>query len=683
MSSLRDSHGGSSTRGPLGVPVLGRVRRRSRSRGSGGGSDVSTTRVYRGYNEDENNTGDQSIPRVPRIPDRFLPRSSTLAESTKGRTAGSSTSLGKSAGKAGNLNLLPAPHTRHLPGCSSGQPKEVQIVSNSMMKAYIAMRGNWLGGEHDQDDPLFDWIRRREELRSGSKHTIRNERDISRMLAKIDKALDAANAGGDSPRDHIFEVYRPDFSHIKPPSGMDLSTHEFTTSCADFEWEKDSDDEEADLNGGRISPCTFLEWSKGCVRWNEKENEYKVSSEVTSSYRRMRPPTPKDDTVPSQKQRRRAHTVNSHFEFQRDFETGEELTPAYEIPSSPSIIFTPPGLEVVGPMPGDFRRRYSRMVPLVERDYRNHLYGARIMLPTNLSQGDATSFTSTEVNAAVQDYIPELHAQGHPQVFALLRRQWKETRQTEVAWKELFAQTQRQTEAITGLEYDLHYLQRCMPALQLWREEKDEAERKRRADEAREERRKQRRIEEIKARVANHAREAQSHLDDAWDKLYTAQAAMERNSSRIAALKHEIQNVCASVGVRDPEHAFAVLMDEEADDDDVEDADERGSENVVDDGTVGFDQTSHADDGSGTVTTGYAEYAGLTSHGGDGLGHVSQPPRLINSEGAYDRWLEREAANNREAMLMSLRRTAEGSSYGSGSGNGGVPGTGMGYNPLF
>lgn len=98
---------------------------------------------------------------------------------------------------------------------------------------------------------------------------------LPRMLFLIDKALESSNMGGDSPRDCVFEVYRPDFEHIKPPQDMDMSVSEFTACCADFEWIGDDDDEEADVPSGRISPCTFLEWSKDCVRWNGDENANK------------------------------------------------------------------------------------------------------------------------------------------------------------------------------------------------------------------------------------------------------------------------------------------------------------------------------------------------------------------------------------------------------------------------
>jgi hypothetical protein len=104
------------------------------------------------------------------------------------------------------------------------------------------------------------------------------------MLDLIDTSFYKKNAGGDSPRDCIFEVYRPDFAHIKPPQDMDLSEHIFADCCNDFEWEwddnDDPNDDEANAPSGRISPCTFMEWSKDCVRWDADINEHKVPLEV-------------------------------------------------------------------------------------------------------------------------------------------------------------------------------------------------------------------------------------------------------------------------------------------------------------------------------------------------------------------------------------------------------------------
>lgn len=51
------------------------------------------------------------------------------------------------------------------------EPEQQPIsISNDMMQAYVMMRGPSLGeSEDDKDDPLFEWIRLREDLEGGKK----------------------------------------------------------------------------------------------------------------------------------------------------------------------------------------------------------------------------------------------------------------------------------------------------------------------------------------------------------------------------------------------------------------------------------------------------------------------------------------------------------------------------------
>ena len=60
--------------------------------------------------------------------------------------------------------------------------------------------------------------------------------------------------------------------------------------------------------------------------------------------------------------------------FREDQETGEELTPEYDVPLNPSIIYTPPGT-VPHFWSSAFQERYNRMVPLIAQKHRNVLYG--------------------------------------------------------------------------------------------------------------------------------------------------------------------------------------------------------------------------------------------------------------------------------------------------------------------
>ncbi|KAJ3565101.1 hypothetical protein NPX13_g7617 [Xylaria arbuscula] len=380
----------------------------------------------------------RSIPQVPPIPDRFRPRRDRDDLNPE------QTCLADPKGKEiADPRANAAPHTIYLPNCSIGKPKEVQVISNAMMQAYIAMRGNYLGGQAG-NDPLFNWIQQREDLSRSFGSKIRGSRDVSRMLQLIDKALESSNMGGDSPRDCVFEVYRPDFEHIKPPHDMDMSAHIFASSCNDFEWEDDSDDDEADVPSGRISPCTFLEWSKDCVRWNADDREIKQD---TTSYRRMRPPTPINTEPPRRHAPPRCHehVPCNRVEKQWDINTGEELTPTYHVPNSPSIIYTPPGIEFAGFRTPNFHMQYRRMAPLAERDLRTRVYNGLNVAPPESSDAERDRFTASEVDAAAA-VIPEAHNIRGAEVSSILREQYAAIQQAEEAERALYRHAELQRE---------------------------------------------------------------------------------------------------------------------------------------------------------------------------------------------------------------------------------------------
>ncbi|GAP83752.2 hypothetical protein SAMD00023353_0501490 [Rosellinia necatrix] len=540
-----------SGRSPIGRPITGRPRRSLAIEKREDQDSIQT----RSCSQSPHNCtcGEDHatfVPEVPRIPNRFRPNQKDGDSNLVQELAQSP----KDEEKPGSESV-PAPHTRYLPNCSFGKPKEVQVISNAMMQAYITMRGNFLGRE-DKNDPLFEWIQRREELAGANKPKVDQKRDIARMLQLIDKALESSNMGGDSPRDCVFEVYRPDFEHIKPPQDMDMSANIFAACCTDFEWNDDSDsDEEAGVPSGRISPCTFLQWSTGCVRWNADENENKKD---TAAYRRMRPPTPKFPVPPRQYRRASIDTL----EPQWDVYTGEELTPAYYVPTSPSIIYTPPGVEFTGFKDANFHMQYRHMVPLVERELRVNVYGAKLVLP-HLSDGERDRFSLSEVAAAAA-VLPELHGRRGSELDARLAEQWAAVRRAEEAERALRQQADLQREHMERLRVDRRRLREFMPALLVRRELRGrrEQEAAAAATAARQ------RGATIRAYVAEHALEAQSRLDMAWSLLGRARARVGENALRIAGLEGEVRDLCARAGVRDPEHAYAILMGVASDDDD-------------------------------------------------------------------------------------------------------------------
>ncbi len=106
----------------------------------------------------------------------------------------------------------------------------------------------------------------------------------------------------------------------------------------------------------------------------------------------MRPPTPEIPTPP----RRHEHIPRGRLEAQWDIYTGEELTPTYHVPTSPSIIYTPPGVDFTGFRTADFHAQYRRMAPLAERQLRARIYGGQDALP-GLSDGEKDRFSPVRV----------------------------------------------------------------------------------------------------------------------------------------------------------------------------------------------------------------------------------------------------------------------------------------------
>ncbi|KAI1652061.1 uncharacterized protein F4817DRAFT_2062 [Daldinia loculata] len=274
-----------------------------------------------------------------------------------------------------------------VPGCSASKPigdEDKQTISNAMMQAYIAMRGPDMG---EITDPLFDWIqfhteeiaRKAASQPHGNSNPPDNPRDVTKMLNYMDKAIESDNMGGDSPRDAIFELQKPSISHIAPPAAMNLLPHRRVYSATDNRppvWGDDEDDDEGAIPTGRLSPCTFLHWSQDCKPWVRREIMDPRNILATAERTRPMGPVPARDHYPYYLEDAQA---------QRDYYTGEEFSPLYQVPHSPSLIYTPPGLPSISYAPTTFLAQYDRMAPLDARKLRDHVYGKteKSMPPTS------------------------------------------------------------------------------------------------------------------------------------------------------------------------------------------------------------------------------------------------------------------------------------------------------------
>ncbi|KAK8107802.1 uncharacterized protein PG998_009815 [Apiospora kogelbergensis] len=301
-----------------------------------------------------------------------------------------------------------------IPGCSAVERDNDSpvIISNTMLQAYNSMRGP--AAKDSQEDPLFEWIHLREDVRSrNGKPTKarRSKRDILNMLHKVDETLSEGNAAGDSPREAVFEIDRPVTAdhHIRAPPNHDFSLHALAACCDKRGFDSDSEDSDEDsaVPHGRISPCTFLAWSKGCQRWSGDS----IKEPIDAKQPRRRPPTPEvGDTSPSVP--RPFRSAGWNIERQVDDSTGYELSPSYEVPTSPSLLYVPEGVDFVRSQdPAAFEGRYSRMDPMAGKLLRRLLC---YRCPKGPGGVDSTPIASpTTTDAEIEKY-------GHSEVADIL-----------------------------------------------------------------------------------------------------------------------------------------------------------------------------------------------------------------------------------------------------------------------
>ncbi|KAI1093408.1 hypothetical protein F5B19DRAFT_491487 [Rostrohypoxylon terebratum] len=123
-------------------------------------------------------------------------------------------------------------------------------------------------------------------------------------------------------------------------------------------WDDDPDDVEGDAPSVRIKPEDFLAFAQGAQRWSR--DDAKDPGGVLIDQPRLRPASseekpPRGDKFPE---------YLNHAQSQVDPVTGIQITPTYAVPSSPSIVYTPPGIPSNSMRTQSFLMLYSRMHPL-------------------------------------------------------------------------------------------------------------------------------------------------------------------------------------------------------------------------------------------------------------------------------------------------------------------------------
>ncbi|KAI0833016.1 hypothetical protein F5Y06DRAFT_187299 [Hypoxylon sp. FL0890] len=421
-------------------------------------------------------------------------------------------SVGACSGASSRLDGVATQHDqRVLPGGSANGPQatgDTQIMTNSMLRAYTTMRGPQ-GSTRDVYGHLAKYAKLREEPASGT----------------------PKDAEEDLPYDYLghyafnnvaFEIPKPRVGDTEYPAG--------------FQWD-DSDDEEGANPSGRISSDMFLAMATGAKRWDRPE--IKDPQGLLKDAVRTRPegPAVEKDRYPD---------YLDKAKVQIDPATGEEISPTYYVPRSPSMIWTPPGVTENAYVPKNFRDYYSRMAP---DDATNHIDRHYGQGPHNAPPAQTNeNYTRSEV----QEVANMVHGEAlGPQLIDFLSIQYHSIAQFEIQSSALEKEVLAQHERIAALQKELEQLKLWyIPALQQLRADRAERQARRDAE------KKKIREERIKEHIANHVRDAQYRLDRARSAVTEMHQKYADNLAFITSLQQDMNDACLAVGMNSPQEVY-------------------------------------------------------------------------------------------------------------------------------
>ncbi|OTB03385.1 hypothetical protein M426DRAFT_12536 [Hypoxylon sp. CI-4A] len=431
-----------------------------------------------------------------------------------------------------------------LPGCTSHLSKDsrhiqTQTMSETMMSAYITMRGP---STHTNIDPLFEWMQDQDERAIMRAEARSGKKNILHMLDGIDRTLRYRDEEEEPSETSHYELVKPPIQHINAAPDHDTSLHKHEHLLSDpvlSEWEDDEDDSEGNEDSGRISPCTFLAWSKGVRRWNNLEIQ--DPDNVLEDAARTRPLAPTASSYVSHY----PHYLKS-AKSQVDQYTGEEISPWYNVPHTPSIVFTPPGVPDNSYAPVSFLEKYTHMAPDEAKQHRNHIYGKAE--GSYAPAGTNEKFTESEVKKA-RDKHPGHFVASLPnsEVEEFIETQQEAIQKREAEEKSLRRNIELQNQHIAKLEEQRELLQNeYIPRLH-------EQRTARTIQRAREQADRLARDNRIREHIGYHIRDNQYLLDNAFVRQADAERKFKKNQALIDRLQAEIDEECMLVGRSSPE----------------------------------------------------------------------------------------------------------------------------------
>ncbi|KAK3371681.1 hypothetical protein B0T24DRAFT_706708 [Lasiosphaeria ovina] len=338
-------------------------------------------------------------------------------------------------------------------GCSAANPSgdgpRNWVLTDSMMAAYVAMRGGASGVDLENERLLGRLLNREEQNEASGEARILAKvkttnfehlcvpggHGADKITAESGEGWRAANHKGkevadeDHQRDNMPAL--PDSIPGTPtPESIAValaavfeggqgsllnaqSSMDWSAAAGGYDDDDDDDDDDEDwvsddegpAEYGRISPCTFAAWAEGCSSSKQQQQESPKKPTVPKDEPRQRPPTPAD-TGDEQNE----HVVqygagdwpiyDDYAAWSNHSDGNPAMAPQqhqHGLPPNPTVLWTAPGID---PSHNLGRADGKRML----RD------GFIKVLPADPEKikGDVETYTEEQVAAAVENYEGEL-----------------------------------------------------------------------------------------------------------------------------------------------------------------------------------------------------------------------------------------------------------------------------------
>ncbi|KAI1769645.1 hypothetical protein GGR53DRAFT_524763 [Hypoxylon sp. FL1150] len=283
----------------------------------------------------------------------------------------------------------------------------------------------------------------------------------------------------------------------------------------------------------RVTPGQFLKLAEGAQRWDAHQVRDPHNELATAT--RVRPEGTRDP-------------LGDHYPYylthrvkQYDLVTGEEISPLYAVPTDPSLIYTPPGVDERVRVHQDFRDMYGRMAPDAVQGVRE--YEAMVNGTGADPAGTNELYTATETHrlaGAEYEHFLAIRYQEIAEQEALNQANYEKIGKQRAT---LLATEEQHIDAVAncGLLHELRAREQ--------RRQQEDLERSVIEDIAKH----AQRDERVRQHMRDHVRDVQERMHRALTTGEEYQKQLAANAKHIRHLKTSIEEQCLLLGHCDPE----------------------------------------------------------------------------------------------------------------------------------